>query len=68
MLLLSQRNTNDVKFVKHISADGAIYFGFFDILTAGGVGRSILAANNRSLMPLCPLFQPVSSFPCYVLA
>lgn len=31
MLLLSQRDTDDVKFVKHISADGAIYFGFFDI-------------------------------------
>lgn len=55
-------------FVKYLCADGVIYFGFFDILTARGVGRSALASNNRSLMPLCPLSQPVSPFPCYVLA
>ncbi len=54
--------------VKYLDADGVIYFGFFDISTARGVGRSALAANNRSLMPLCPLSQPVSPFPCYVLA
>lgn len=52
----------------YFRADGVIYFGFFDILTARRVGRRALAANNRSLMPLSLLSQPVSPFPCYVLA
>lgn len=34
----------------------------------GELEGSILGPNNRSLMPPCPLFQPVSPFPCYVLA
>lgn len=56
-------------FINHIGADGVVYFGVFDILSAGGVWTDpSWAPNNRSLMPPCPLFQPVTPLPCYVLA
>lgn len=70
MLLLGQRNTHDVARVRleYVGADGVICFAFFETLTARVFGANALAADNRSLMLRCPLSQPVSPFPCYVLA